>query len=197
MDDRSRDHDIVEWVASMEVEVGGAAQGVRLVLGFTPEELVVAIDCTRVGTNLIAKLLPVAEPVPLVGDGDVNPLGIMVSPGIKEVATSLPLNTLIDLVEAASLLTPTSSPSRPSKANSLDAGGGVPAIVRRSIVFVGHSLSGCVAHAAALLVNVGKPVGHDDRPLARSVAFSAPPCFTVGSGATKKAKTLMLQMVSA
>eukprot|EP00035_Acanthoeca_spectabilis_P014442 m.276177 g.276177 ORF g.276177 m.276177 type:complete len:623 (-) comp16140_c0_seq2:5277-7145(-) len=189
--DRCEDHDIVEWIASEDLE--GAGQGVRLVLGFTPDELVVVIDCSRVSDNLVTRIIKPTEPVPLVGSEMDNPLGILVTAGVKDLVSALPLNTLIDLAEGAGENGVPKSGGGDGDAKAKDEAG---VGKRRSIVFVGHSLSGCVAHATALLVNAGKPPAHDDRPLARSVAFGSPPCFTVGTGPKKLAKALMLQMTT-
>jgi len=205
--DRHKNHDVVEWTASIPLK--GMGRGIRLVLGFAPDVLVVSIDCSGLADNLAAKLFPPSHPVSVVGDTPTNPLGILVAAGVRDVVTSLPLNTIVALAEGDGLGQPASfldgdeaiaaaAPAPDGEAAAAPAPDGVAGSSRhrRSILFVGESLSGCVAHAAALLVNLGKPAGHDELPLARSVAFGSPSCFFVGSGATKKAKSLMLQMTT-
>eukprot|EP00035_Acanthoeca_spectabilis_P012731 m.231614 g.231614 ORF g.231614 m.231614 type:complete len:2473 (-) comp15697_c0_seq1:13-7431(-) len=193
-------HDITAWVASRDllypeeraVEPGETAS--RLLLAFTPDTLVVYIDCAPAD---LETMLPPAKPVPVAGD-----LGMSVGPGIRAVASALPLATIVSLADEADLedaeFESKVRDSVTGEAERFEA----PGRQRRDLLFAGTSLSGCVAHAAALMVNAelmpeakGKG-GANARPRARSVAFGAPPCFSYGVGLSPRAKELLLHMTT-
>lgn len=122
-------------------------------------------------------------------------LGITVAPAIRNIASGLPLATIVALADSAGIPdTVFESKKRDDPADEPERFV-VPGRTQRDLLFVGTSLSGCVAHTAALMVNVELPPekgAKGKRPRARSVAFSAPPCFSHGSEPSPRAKELLL-----